>query len=111
MSSLVEQKRELIHKKYPWLSDDDINICYNTAVKDYLLRKYPSDNNRPTVEKLADNFIFAQWVSDRMEDILSRAGGTNLTAYKENSVSFTYASSYIDENLLKQLMPMGSVPR
>lgn len=111
MSSLIEQAKERIHNKYEYLTDEDLDTCYNTAVKDYLLRKYPSDNNRPTIDKLEDDFIVAQWIYDRMEDILSRAGGTNLTAYKENGVSFTWASSYIDSNLVAQLMPKGSVPK
>ena len=110
MSSRFEEVKQIIHRKYNWLSDEDMERCYNTAIKDYLLRKYPSSNNRPTVEQIQNDFIVAQWISDRMEDILSRAGG-NIIDYKENGVSFTYASSYIDENLLKQILPQVGIPK
>lgn len=110
MSSLIEEARDTTHRKYYWLSEDDMDRCYKTAIKDYLLRKYPSSNDRPTVEHIKNDFVVAQWISDRMEDILSRAGG-NIIDYKENGVSFTYASSYIDENLLKQLTPQAGIPK
>ncbi len=111
MSSLTEQAKTRIRNKYPYLTDEEIDTCYDYALSDYLMIKYPSVNNRPSVDELQTDFVVTQWIYKRMLDLLGRAGGTSLTAYKENGVSFTWASSYIDPTLVKELMPMGSVPR
>ena len=47
----------------------------------------------------------------RMLDILGRAGGISLTSYKENGLSFTYAGSYVDPQLVALITPKASVPR
>ena len=88
-----------------------INECYNQALSDYLLYKYPSDNNRPTPETLVYDFTCINWVSQRIQDILDRYGSPNATSYKENGISITWASSHIDSNLVGQLMPKASVPK
>lgn len=73
--------------------------------------RYPSTNNRPPIDKLELDFYISQWILDRMEDILGREGATNVTSYKENGISFTFSSSYIDSHLVAQIMPKGSVPK
>ena len=105
------QIKSRIQTKYGFLQDEEINICYDKAIKDFLLGKYPSDNNRPKPENITMDFFTTQWLYDRMEDILERAGGTSVTAYKENGINFNYGGSYIDPTLLAQLMPKGRVPR
>ena len=97
--------------QYDWLSDEEIENCYNMALSDYLAIKYPSENSRPTVDKLVFNFFNSQWLYKRMVDILERAGGISLTAYKENGLNLTYGGSYIDPQLVAQLMPKAGVPR
>lgn len=87
-----------------------IEQCYNQALTDYLLIKYPSDNNRPRVDDLVYDFICINWLSARMQDILDRFGCKNATSYKENGISLTFASSYIDKNLVSMIMPKASVP-
>lgn len=106
----AEQIKAQIRQKYDYLSFEEINTCYNLALSDFVRLKYPSDNNRPAIDKLDIDFYTAQWIYARMLDILGRAGGTSVTAYKENGISFTYASSYIDPSLVAQIMPKASVP-
>ena len=106
----AEQIKAQIRQKYDYLSIEEINTCYNLALSDFVRLKYPSDNNRPAIDKLDIDFYTAQWIYARMLDILGRAGGTSVTAYKENGISFTYASSYIDPSLVAQIMPKASVP-
>ena len=106
-----EQIKQKFHAKYDYLTPMEISVCFDTALKDYVLLRYPSLNNRPKVENIEFDFYVSQWILDRMEDILGRAGGTNVTSYRENGVSFTYASSYIDPHLVAQIMPKGSVPK
>lgn len=80
------------------------------AIADYVRIKYPSQNSRPKVTEIEVDFYTAQWLYSRMIDILSRAGGINLTAYKENGLNLTYGGSYIDPQLVAMIMPKASVP-
>lgn len=107
----AEQIKAQVRRKYDYLSFEEINTCYNLALSDFVRLTYPSSNNRPAIDKLDIDFYTSQWIYARMLDILDRAGGTSLTAYKENGISFTYASSYIDPSLVAQIMPKASVPR
>jgi hypothetical protein len=81
------------------------------ALSDLVRLTYPSSNNRPTIENFVIDFYASQWIFARMLDIISREGATNVTSYKENGISFTFASSYIDPVLVSQIMPKASVPR
>lgn len=110
-NKMLEQIKSEFHQKYDYLSPQEVDTLCNTSVKDFVYRRYPSANNRPPIEKLSLDFYEKQWVLDRMEDILSRAGGTNVIGYRENGVNITYASSYIDPHLASQIMPKGSVPK
>lgn len=107
----AEQVKAQVRQKYDYLSFEEINTCYNLALSDFVRLTYPSSNNRPAIDKLDIDFYTSQWIYARMLDILGRAGGTSVTAYKENGISFTYASSYIDPSLVAQIMPKASVPR
>lgn len=107
----ADQIKSQVMQKYDYLSVEEIDTCYDLALGDFVRLKYPSDNNRPAIDKLDIDFYTSQWIYARMLDILGRAGGTSVTAYKENGISFTYASSYIDPSLVAQIMPKASVPR
>lgn len=107
----AEQIKSQIRLKYDYISYEEINTCYNLALSDFVRLTYPSSNNRPSIDKIDIDFYTAQWIYARMLDIIGRAGGTSVTAYRENGISFTYASSYIDPSLVAQIMPKASVPR
>lgn len=107
----AEQIKASLHQKYNYISAEDIDNCFNLALHDFIRLSYPSSNNRPSAENINLDFLTSQWILARMEDILSREGGTNVTSYKENGISFTYASSNIDPFLASQIMPKGRVPR
>ena len=46
-----------------------------------------------------------------MEDILSRGGGTNAVTYSENGISWEYAASHIDHELISKITPQAAVPQ
>ena len=100
-----------IKQQYDYLSFEEIDTCFNLALHDFIRVSFPSANNRPNDETVELDFMALQWIYARMVDILSRAGATNVTSYKENGISFTFASSYIDPALVMQIMPKGGVPR
>jgi hypothetical protein len=100
-----------IQQAYSYLQPHEIDTCFDMALSDYLSIKYPSENNRPNVNKVKYDFMTTQWIYKRMIDILDRVGGLSVTAYKENGINFTYGSSFIDSALVSEIMPKGSVPR
>lgn len=109
------QERELeikrvIKKRYNYLDDEDIERCYSYAVNDYISYKYSfnHDINRDTLN-ITDRAY--NWIIARCEDILSRAGGINVTAYKENGINLTYGASYIDPQLLAQIIGKVGIPK
>ena len=107
----AEQVKSRVKRQYDYLSVEEIGTCYDLALSDFVRLTYPSSNNRPAIDKLDIDFYASQWIYARMLDILGRAGGTSVTAYHENGISFTYAASYIDPSLVAQIMPKASVPR
>ena len=101
----------MLLKQYSYLSTDEVDMLYNLAFSDYVAIKYPYQANRPKIEDVALDFADTQWVYKRMLDILGRAGGISLTAYKENNLNLTYGASYIDPELYSQLTPNAGVPK
>ena len=110
-SEAEERIKLRVKQQYDYLSDDDVQSMYLMAISDYVMIRYPSSNNRPSIENLVIDFFVEQWIYKRIIDILSRAGGLNVIAYKENDLSIQYASGNIDPELVKQIMPKASVPR
>ncbi len=111
LAELQDQVTESVKSKYSYLEDADIEKAFNFALADYLMLRYPTENNRPEKELLEITFVVEQWILQRMDDILSRGGGTNVTAYRENGISWTYASSYIDKSLASLVVPKASTPQ
>lgn len=103
--------KQKISNKFNWLSANDISMAFNYALSDYFYYKYPSGNNRPSFDSFTIDFMTEQWICQRMEDILSRGGATNATAYSENGVSWEYATSHIDKELISKIVPMAAVPQ
>lgn len=114
MSCTTNQQAEKIkldfHEKYKFFSPEELNICYNKALTDFVMLSYPSKNNRPPIDKITLDFYDSNWILSRMEDIVAREGCSSYESYRENGISFTYASSYIDKNLASMIRPKASVP-
>ena len=106
----IDNIKEQVKNKFEYLTDADIDTCYNCALSDYLLIKYPSDNNRIKAENVVLDFVTSQWIYERMIDILDRAG-TNVISYSENNLKYTYSSSNIDPQLVAKILPKASVPK
>lgn len=107
----IQKVKDRIKSKYNYLSEEDVDTAFDIALADYIRYSYPFSGNRPTFDKIVYDFYMLQWIYERMVDLLSRAGGTNVTSYKENGLSWTYASSGIDPALISKIIPHGSVPR
>lgn len=100
-----------VKQKYKWLTEQELTQCFDLALHDYLTLRYPSQNNRPKVEDFEYDYSNSQWIYARMLDILSRAGGLSVEAYRENNLNFTYGADYMSPQLKLQIMPKASVPK
>lgn len=108
----VQEAKAQIQQKHPWLQSGEIEEAYEIALVDYIRFLYPSANGRPTPETLEYDFMAVNRIKVRMLDILSRAGGINAVAYKENGIDIKYGASYVDPNWVISLgCPKVGVPR
>lgn len=106
----AEQVKLQVRLKYSHLSYQEVSECYDNALADYVLRRYPSSNNRPPLDKLSLDFYEMQKVKDRMEEILDMVGGKNVQVYKENGITFQYYDKGYSV-ALSNVMPKASVPK
>lgn len=108
----IQEAKAKIKGNYPWLQSREIDEAYDIALWDFIAHRYPSENNRPTEETLVYDSFAVNRIKVRMIDILSRAGGLNVTAYKENNLDIKYGASYVDPNWVASLgLPKAGVPR
>ena len=106
----AEQIKAQIRQKYSHLSLEEVRECYENALADYVMRRYPSSNNRPPLENLSLDFYEMQKVKDRMEEILDMVGGKNVQVYKENGITFQYYDKGYSL-ALSTVVPKASAPR
>jgi hypothetical protein len=106
----AEAIRAQIQAKYSHLTEEEVQECYDNAIADYVMRRYPSSNNRPPIERLSLDFYEMQKVKDRMEEILDMVGGKNVQVYKENGITFQYYDKGYSL-ALSNVMPKASAPR
>lgn len=106
----AERIKAQIQAKYNHLDQADVKECYDNALADYVIRRYPSSNNRPPLDKLTLDFYEMQKIKERMEEILDMVGGKNVQVYKENGITFQYYDKGYSL-ALSTVMPKASAPR
>lgn len=107
----LEKLKIRVKSKFNYLKDCDIETMVEMAIGDYIAIRFPSENGRPEVENLNIDAFVGIWLYKRIIDIVERAGASNVTSYKENGLSYQYGNTYIDSNLMSEIMPKASVPR
>ena len=108
----VQEAKARVQQSYPWLQSGEIDWAYNIALWDFIVFRYPSENGRPTEQTLVYDYFTVNRIETRMIDILSRSGGINVTAYKENGLDKKYGARYGDPNWIASLgLPKAGVPR
>ena len=108
----VQQAKANLQQRYAWLTNGEIDEAYEIALWDFIVHRYPSENGRPNEDTLVYDSFTVNRIKVRMIDILSRAGGINAVAYKENGIDIKYGASYIDPNWIASLgLPKVGVPR
>lgn len=106
----VQEIKDNIARQWNYLGEEEIDTCYNYALADYINIKYRISSAKPTPENLTYDFTTLNWLSVRMRDILSRAGGLNASSYRENGLNITYGASYIDPQLVAMILPKAGLP-
>lgn len=104
------QIKSQIRQKYSHLTTEEVGECFDHALADYVMRRYPSSNNRPSLENLSLDFYEMQKVKERMEEILDMVGGKNVQVYRENGITFQYYDHGYSV-ALSSVMPKASAPR
>lgn len=108
----IQEAKAKVQQRFPWLEGDEVEEAYEIALWDYIVHRYPSENGRPNEQTLNYDYFAVNRIKVRMLDILSRAGGINAVAYKENGIDIKYGASYIDPNWIASLgLPRVGVPR
>ena len=105
----IKNIKVTVKNAYSYLQDSDIDLMFDIALADYIRLKYPFNKNPKKSAEIVYDFTISQWLVARIIDILGRAGGISVTAYKENNLNLTYGASYIDPNLVLQITPMAGV--
>lgn len=100
-----------LKRKYEHMSDEDIAFAFDIALTQYVFVKYPSMNNRPNIEDIEFDFYLSHLLFMIVEETINRAGGSNVVAYKENGMSWTYATDGLSDYIRSLIMPQASVPR
>lgn len=100
-----------LQNKYPSLSQEDCDMAFNLALSNYLVKKYPSQNNRPTPETLDYDFVTLMTIYKIM-DYLSGASGIpiGVKEYSENGLKFVFDESVL-ANYCDIGLPKAGVPR
>ncbi len=95
MDYLVEMQ-----KKFPYLKDEEIKICYEIAKEILLNTLYPFDEDRD--ERPTRNTM---WVYRCMVEIIERNGMSSALSYKENGYSITFDRTQVSQGLMNELIP------
>ena len=103
--------KQQLKAKFDYLADDEIDSIYNMALSDYVTYRYPFPADRPKIGDFVIDFYVSNWIYKRMLDIVSRANGLSLTAYRENGLSLEFAGSSIDSTLISEVVPKARVPK
>lgn len=94
---------EIIKAKYSFLDDFDVEIMYNIAKEKLLRSLYPYDS---TINEIPSNYQMK--LLEMIMKMIQRLGIENVTSYKENGISFTFASTLAEE-LISDIIPYAGV--
>ena len=103
--TIDERVKELKLKfstSYPYLTNDEVDDIYESALSIYLSLKFPLHNS---VVSIPDSCVRdIGWIRMAMKEILERSGASSATAYSENGLSIQYDNSMISTTLMSTLI-------
>ena len=92
-----------IKGKYDYLSDDEVEMLINKSKAIAIDQLYPGDLSVNYLNFDWTNPRYEMWLLDCVDEIVSRAGMSNVLAYRENGMSWTFDRAGVSQALLDRL--------
>lgn len=107
VNDIVAQMKTAFHKKYSYLTEEQVDDLYNCSLALYLSLSFPVDRSITEIpEEYARDVGIVRSI---MQETLERDGLSSVTAYSENGMSFTFDSAHISKQLLSMITPKAKV--
>lgn len=94
-----------VRKKYAYMSANDVKAIVDRAKMFYFGYKYPCDIEANEEKYPLTNFISQQWILTACDELVERVGFSSATAYKENSVAWTFDNAQLSDRLVSLITP------
>lgn len=109
INDLVSVMKDDFHKKYNYLSQEQVDDLYKCSLNLYLSLSFPLDKSITDipVEYARDVGIIRRIMTETLE----RDGLSSVTAYSENGMSFTFDNAHISKALLSLIVPKAKTIR
>ncbi len=110
VNELVNVMKEAFHKKYSYLTDEQVDDLYRCSLNLYLSLSFPFDRN---ITEIPEEYARDVGIVEKiMQETLERDGLSSVTAYSENGMRFSFDSAHISRTLLSLITPKAkAVPR
>lgn len=107
VNDLVAQMKTAFHKKYAYLTEEQVDDLYNCSLALYLSLSFPVDRSITEIpEEYARDVGLIRKI---MTETLEREGLSSVTAYSENGMNFTFDNAHISRQLLSMITPKAKV--
>jgi len=109
LAEKISAMKTSFHKKYPYLSDEQLEDLYECSCDLYLSLSFPFNHE---ITEIPEEYVRDITIVRKiMEETLERDGFSSFTAYSENGMSFTFDNANISSNLLRLIVPKAKVVR
>ncbi len=99
----------VVKAKYQYLDDCDVRRIVDKAKMFYYSLAYPVDKSIDIDTQPITGFRAEQWVLSACDELVERLGFSNVVAYKENGVSWTFDGAYLSDRLVSMITPQVGV--
>ena len=107
VKDIVAQMKTAFHKKYSYLTEEQVDDLYNCSLALYLSLSFPVDRSITEIpEECARDVGLIRKI---MTETLEREGLSSVTAYSENGMNFTFDNAHISKQLLSMITPKAKV--
>ena len=107
VNDLVSVMKEDFHKKYNYLTIEQVDDLYRCSLNLYLSLSFPFDR---TIMEIPEAYARdVGLIRKIMTETLEREGLSSVTAYSENGMNFTFDNAHISKQLLSMITPKAKV--
>ena len=107
VNDLVSVMKEDCHKKYSYLTEEQVDDLYHCSLALYLSLSFPVDRS---ITEIPEEYVRDVGIIRKiMTETLEREGLSSVTAYSENGMNFTFDNAHISKQLLSMITPKAKV--